>query len=190
MKKLLLITLLLSLTGLSQSLPAYLTIASWNIENLDGERKQEPVELARHLALTGAHVIALQEIHHTGPNLKNPRLEKALTQLDGEWDYRLFPNKPPNEKARLCGVAWNKNVVTPVGESFRVPIVDDPSDEFPIWHRHPHATKFRSTTSGKTDFLLISIHQKSNGRPKGKDEFFTRRQRALEGKTLMEALPV
>lgn len=181
--------LLLSLAGLSQTGTRYLAIASWNIENLDGERKQDPDQLARHLALTGAQVIALQEIHHTGPGMSNPRLERALAQLDGDWDYRLFPNKPPNEKARLCGVAWNNKAVTPVGESFRIPIADDPNDDFPIWHRHPHATKFQSATSGKTDFILISIHQKSNGRPRGKDEFFTRRQRALEGRTLMEALP-
>ena len=190
MKKVILLLLLLSIGGLSQPDSHRLVLASWNIENLDGERKQNPDQLARHLALTGAQVIALQEIHDTGPGLSNPKLEEALAQLEGDWTYRLFPNKAPNETARLCGIAWDKKAVTPVGESFRVPILDDPSDDYPIWHRHPHATKFRSIMSGKSDFILISIHQKSNGRPKGKDEFYTRRQRALEGKTLVEALPL
>ena len=187
--------LLLSLCCLSsaQSSPDTLVIGSWNIENLDGERRQEPVKLARHLRQTGADVLALQEVYDSGPGLSNPRLQKVLDELNktpGQaWTYRLFPNKPPNEKARLCGVAWNQKMVEPVGDSWRIDIKDDPTDPYPIWHRHPQATKFRAIGQGRTDFVLISIHMKSNRRPKKKGEFFTRMQRAEESRTLVKQLP-
>lgn len=187
----LVLLLLLTIIAVAQP-PRYIVVGSWNIENLDGHRSQAPEALARHLALAGADIVALQEIHDTGIGLSNKRLDRALKLLNQEgeeWQYRLFPNKPPNEKQRLCGIAWNARKLEPVGEPLRLDITDDPNDDYAIWHRHPHAMKFQVRGDQMTDFVLIPIHMKSNRRPKGKDEFFTRRQRGLEASTLAEQLP-
>lgn len=190
-KCLVLIALLATLAAADT--PRRLVVGSWNIENLGGQRQQSPEEIALHLGLTGAHVIALQEIHDTGDGLSNERLAEALEALSSQtqqnWTYRLFPNKPPNEEQRLCGVAWNQDIVEPVGEPLRLEIKDDPEDDYPIWHRHPQAMKFRVKGEALTDFVLISVHMKSNWKPKGKDDFFTSRQRELEARTLVEQLP-
>jgi predicted extracellular nuclease len=192
MKNLALLLLLLTILADAQP-PHRLVVGSWNIENLGGQRTQSPEQLAVHLRLAGADIIALQEIHDTGPGLSNGSLEVALRELSREpgqsWTYRLHPNKPPRETERLCGVAWNQEVVEPVGEPLRIAIKDDPNDRYPIWHRHPQAMKFRVLGQSETDFVLISIHMKSNRRPKGEDDFFTRMQRALEARTLVAQLP-
>ena len=171
---------------------ATLVLGSWNIENLGGQGQQKPAALARHLRLAGADVLALQEIHDTGPGLSNRRLDQALRLLNQErgqdWAYELYPNKTPNDTQRLCGVAWNRARVRKLGSSFRIPIEDDPSDDYDIWHRHPQATAFGAVEPGLTDFVLVSLHHKSNRRPKGKAANFTRLQRGLEAQTLVAQL--
>ena len=169
----------------------YVKIGSWNIENL-GKRNfgQNPKALAEHLQLADVDVLALQEIHDTdGVNATrtNKKLDetfKLINANDGhDWKYILFKNKTPNDKSQLCGVAWNAKTVAKTGEVLRLTIADDPSDDFNVWDRHPHAVKF-STKSGKSDFVVVSLHMKSNvdGVMKGK------KQRKLEAELLVGQL--
>jgi predicted extracellular nuclease len=180
------------LCGLTSAQAEQIVLGSWNIENLGGQREPSPLELARHIGLVRADILAIQEIHDTGPGLSNTILDQVMLEMNKaphqNWTYRLFPNKAPNQTQRLCGVAWNQATVEAVGESYRIPIEDDLQDPYPIWNRHPYATQFRTRRSQGSDLVLIPVHMKSNRRPKGKSESFTREQRALEAETLVQSL--
>lgn len=122
----------------------YLKIGAWNIENL-GARDfgQNAKALAEHLHLAGVDVLALEEIHDTDNNAStrtNAKLDEVfalLNQQPGQnWEYVLFANKDQTDKSQLCGVAWNKAKVSKVGNPFRIPVADDPNDDFNSWDRH------------------------------------------------------
>lgn len=169
----------------------YIRVGSWNIENL-GDRRcgQHPKALVEHLMLASVDILALQEIHDTDnkaetyTNYKLSSALKELNQIDGhDWEYELFPGRDTQETARLTGVAWNKARVQKVGESFRIP-VEYAHEE--TWKRTPYAAKF-TRGEGKTDVVVISIHQKSN-RPIPGIETEVLRQK--EAEALVAKLPL
>ena len=167
----------------------FLRVGSWNLQNL-GERDwgQHPKAIAELLYLSGVDVVALQEIHDTDgvvPSRTNTRLNQAFETLSKEahhqWKYVLFPKRDPMDVVQLTGVAWNQQRCKMVGRPYRVPVKYGRSEA--IWKRHPYAVKFQ-TEPGKSDFVLICVHMKSN---RG-DERFGRAQRLLEAKALTKAL--
>jgi exonuclease III len=150
-------------------------IATFNIEHL-GKRTpgQQPIALAEHFDLSGADIIALQEIYVNATGMddtatpfdeskRNEQLDIAFAILnkegDTDWKYEIFPNRTSGDTSQLCAVAWNAKRVGREGAAFAIPI--DHPDESKLWDRRPHAVKF-STGSGKTDFVLIPVHMKSN----------------------------
>lgn len=168
----------------------HIKIASWNIEHLGKrEPKQEPKAIAEYLMLAGADVLALQEIYDTDDNVAtrtNEQLDKTFALLNEQghqWEYVLFANKKATDTSQLCGVAWNKKKVNKVGEPLRIEVKDDPKDDFSSWDRHPHAVKF-SAGNGKTDFVVICVHMKSNV----DGVQFGAAQRAFEAKALVAKL--
>lgn len=179
----------------------FVTVGFWNIEHL-GKRTpgQRPIAIAEYIAASGVDVLGLCEIHDTvaGDERRNNTLDTAFAILneepDVEWKYELFPKRAPNDPKQLCGIAWNEKQVSRVGETYRIPLSDDDDDEFYLWDRHPHAAMF-STGNGRTDFVVIPVHMKSNVRPRDEsramgrsgDEFGSE-QRKLEAELLVGKL--
>ncbi len=159
-----------ALTARSANAADYVKIGSWNIENLGrpplpGRPGQAPAAIVEHVRLSGVDVLALQEIYDTDdvPETRtNGKLDAVLRGLnDGagqDWDYVLFTERTDTDaRGQLTGVLWNKARVTKLGEA-AVPV------EFATpqtWKRLPWAVQF-SAGAGKTDFVLIPVHMKSN----------------------------
>lgn len=166
----------------------YLRIGSWNIQNL-GDRGwgQHPEALADLILLAGVDLLVLQEIHTTdgsGATRRNDRLDDALAIVDRHsgqsWQYELYPKRHQHETERLIGVAWNSQRVTKE-ESYRIPVSYASSA---TWNRTPYAVRF-TTRSGKTDFVVVPLHMKSN---RGGAEA-ARGTRAQEAQALVAKLP-
>jgi predicted extracellular nuclease len=157
---------------LSGSPPAladeWMTVGAWNIENLgDRSAGQHPKALAEHLQLVRVDVLALSEIHDNDGNpatRTSRKLDDTFailnTRPENDWEYVLFPKKARNDIKQLVGVAWNKKRVQKVGAPFRIPVVSS-TPGFHLWNRHPYAVQF-SAGSGKTDFVVVPLHMKSN----------------------------
>jgi len=167
----------------------FFRIASFNVEHLGSRTPgQRPIAIAEHIDLSGANAIALQEIYVTNEisdNASTPfdesrrstELDTAFAILnqegDTDWKYELFPNRNPNDKSQLCGIAWNAKVVERKEAAFPINITGPNPNK--IWDRRPHAVKL-SYVGGKTDIVFIPIHMKSNygsaanGRDKRKQE--------------------
>jgi hypothetical protein len=150
----------------------FFRIASFNIEHLGSRTPgQQPIAIAEHIDLSGAIVIALQEIDATDvetndPNTpfdesrRNVSLDTAFAILNQEgstdWKYELFPNRTPGDTTQLAGVAWDAKVITRDGAAFAIPVSGSG-----IWDRRPHAVMYRYGT-GKTDIVVVPVHMKSN----------------------------
>ncbi len=169
-----------------------LRIGSWNIENL-GERNfgQNQFAIAEYLQLSGVDVLALQEIHDTdgsGAPYRNGRLDQVVALLneqhEAEWKYQLFPKRDEDETKQLCGLLWNEKRVKKIGEPLRVPLDHEHGT---LWDRHPYAVKFQAAGTGKSDFVLISVHMKSNVSNPG-DALTPVERRAHEAEALADAL--
>ncbi|MCO6459177.1 MAG: lamin tail domain-containing protein [Pirellulaceae bacterium] len=176
-----------------------LRIGAWNIEQLGSPDyrsqpargvAQQPADLAAHLLLARVDLLALEEIGDTDgrdTTRTNATIDETLrimNQTGGQdWTYRLLPKKDLSQTYQLTGVAWNRRKVVLVGEPWRIPVRDDPDDQLDPWQRHPHALKF-SAGEGRTDFVLIPVHMKSNV-----GGAVTVEQRALEARALIEQLP-
>jgi predicted extracellular nuclease len=167
----------------------HIIVGSWNIENL-GERSwgQHPKALAEHIDLSGADVLALQEIHDTdGDDARrtNEKLDETFEELNTrpghDWRYLLIPKRHEDETFQLTGVAWNGKQLKKEGE-LRIP-VSYASDY--TWNRQPHAIKLSMVGTPKADFILIPVHMKSNwdGKQLG------RRARRDEARALVAKLP-
>lgn len=180
---------LVLLAALCQPLWAqeYVRIGSWNIEHL-GSRQygQHPLALAQHILLAGVDVLALQEIYDTDGDASartNERLDEVVEVInrhDGQdWTYILFPKRDPHETHQLVGVAWNRERVQ-LRDEMKIP-VEYGSPE--TWKRHPYAVKFQ-VADGKTDFVMIPVHMKSNFN--GED--IGRQTRAAEAAALVATL--
>ena len=180
---------LLLLWDLSPCAAQYIHIGSWNIENLgDPEGQQVPAAIAQHIQLAGVDVLALQEIWDTDnkpKSMANDKLSKAIAQISRDtgqtWKYRIFANRTADDVPRHTGVAWNSDRLT-IGKVFRIPVTFANEE---TWKRVPHAVEF-SAGEGRSDFVLIPIHMKSNYRIEGLPAPMELRR--LEAAALNEAL--
>lgn len=170
----------------------YLNVGSWNIEHfgkMNDENDENQYAIAQHLELAGVDVLALQELYVTGDHYTNSHLRAALDLVQehtgNQWDYEIFPNRNPNDKSQLCGVAWNAGKLTKA-KVVAIPVETKATTELGdlwLWDRKPRAVKFE-TEPGKTDIVIVSLHMKSNV---GRRHIVTR-TRHEEAKTLMEHL--
>lgn len=181
----------------------FVKIGFWNIEHL-GKRTpgQQPIAIAEYIDGSGIEVLGLCEIHVTDEaqnRLSNEVLDTAFAILNQEpacdWKYELFRKSGSGKTAQLCGIAWNAAHITKDGESFEIPVSDDVDDEFFLWDRHPFAAKF-SAGNGRTDFVVIPVHMKSNVRPSDPNRAqgrsgaeFGAAQRELKALSLASKLP-
>lgn len=171
----------------------FIRVATWNIEWLGRPDKRNGVaqkaeDIAEYLKRSHADAVCLNEISHDTPGdgpWANQTLTAALQllqeQTGHQWKQILFRKEDPNEKDQLLGVIWNTARLKLIGEPFRIPVRRVGKGEF--LRRHPWAVKF-SAGEGKTDFVLIPIHLKSNlgGRE------VTAKQRGEEAKAIVRAL--
>lgn len=188
---------------------ATIRLGSWNIEHLGSpafrakpnqDKAQHPKDLAAYIRHARVDILSLQEITAdaeappgTAAGLKTSKtLTETLQILNmnpgNEWKHLLFPKQPPEATSALkfeqqwVGVMWNAAKVSPVGEVFRVPVSNKSADGGRLWDRNVYAIKF-SAGKGKTDFVVIPVHMKSNrggAQPK---------RRAEEAKELVKKLP-
>ncbi len=181
--------LFLAMAGTFAGAEDQLRIGSWNIQNL-GERAwgQHPKALAQHLWLAGLDLLVLQEIHETDgvpQRMGNKKLDEVFRLLNArsqaEWTYRLLPKNDPKDGRRLCAVAWNRKRVRLVGAPLRIAFKEADRE---VWRRPPYALKF-SAGEGRSDFVLIPLHMKSNH--DGAER--ARRMRAREARALAAVLP-
>jgi endonuclease/exonuclease/phosphatase family metal-dependent hydrolase len=140
-------------------------LASWNVENLGKRGGQSPGGVAEQILLSGADLVALQEIWDLDGEdgtASNPILTRAMRLLGkstgSPWRYLLFPGRDPTTPGQHCGVAWNTGKLTLVGRPHRIQVAYANAD---TWKRHPYAVQFRAG-EGKTDFVAIVLHMKSN----------------------------
>lgn len=189
--------------------PARIRVGAWNIEWLGnpGSRSggakgvvQDPKQLAEHIADSGVALLALQEIvtKERGSPIRSREIEAvidALTASSGAgWKYVLFPGRQRGDQ--LTGVMWDSRRVTaldehggpldPLAQPWPAPIAEGrASTGGVIWARPPHAMKFRagSADSGRTDFVVISVHMKADY----KGDFAS--HRLEEARALLAALP-
>lgn len=169
----------------------YLKLGAWNIENL-GDRTvgQFPAALAEHVLLSSVDVLALEEIWDNDSDetrRTNTKLDDVFRRVNEDaghdWAYLLFPKRDPLDTRQHTSVAWNRQRVTLVGEPYKVPV------EYAFeqtWQRTPYAVKF-SVRDGKSDFVLIPLHMKSNYRDEGEPDPVHVRQR--EAEALVAKLP-
>ena len=174
----------------------FIKLGSFNIERCGSRTPgQQPIAIAEHIDLSGANILALQEIDVTDTETddtatpedetkRNDVLDTVFALLnaegDTEWKYELFTNRTPGDTSQLCGVAWNAKVIKRETPAFAVPITGPNSDR--IWDRRPHAVKFQY--QDKTDFVLIPVHMKSNFGSAAQG----RRIRKLEAEALVSKL--
>ncbi len=175
-----------------------LTLGAWNIEHLGRSGDDtRPEDLADYIIAAQVAVLGLEEIYDTDGNAatqRNAKLDAALEHIKQKtgatWDYRLFPKAahetPAQQLEQLTGVAWNTNRVTLSGDPLLIPVSHGGTPPNDFWRRQPHAVKF-TTTMGRTDFVVIPVHMRSNSRRPGQtadpDEL-----RAAEVESLLEQL--
>ena len=184
------------LPSISLTAADFIKLGSFNIERCGSRTPgQQPIAIAEHIDLSGANILALQEIDVTDTEAddaatpedetkRNSVLDTVFALLnaegDTEWKYELFENRTPGDTSQLCGVAWNAKVINRDTPAFAVPITGSNSDR--IWDRRPHAVKFQY--QDKTDFVLIPVHMKSNFGSAAQG----RRIRKLEAEALVSKL--
>lgn len=190
-------TLVDFLRGQQPQAEAKVRIGAWNIEWLGypDRRKgpeQSPEHIGAYLLEHKVDVVSIEEVSAGEGTEAEPR-NKILTETMAwlkqktgqEWRYLLFPKLPGGEadfvKHQWTGVLWNTSRVKLVGDPFKIPVRRSEANK-EIWSRWPHAVKF-STGEGKTDFVLIPIHMKSNRGGEG----VTSEQRSEEAKALVRA---
>ncbi len=189
---------LLTLAPTRATLPATetkLRLGQWNIEWLGRpdmrgvNAPQEPEDLYRYIARAGVDLLTLNEISantQTAEGPGNKTLEEVFWKLsertDSRWKHVLFTKETgAADQDQLCGIAWNDKVVQRTDAPLKVPVRKKPQEK-DYWTRHPHAVKF-TTGPGKTDFVVITLHMKSN---RGGD--VTIAQRSAEARMLLSAL--
>jgi endonuclease/exonuclease/phosphatase family metal-dependent hydrolase len=184
-------------------------LGSWNIEHLGSassrakpnkNKAQTAEDLAFYIQHARVDVLALQEITAdldgppgASPDIKsNDTLKKALAILSkttgASWRHLLFRKEPPEPGNALkpeqqwVGVAWNSARVEPIGSPFRVPVANQTPAGGRLWDRNVYAIKF-SAGPGKTDFVVMPVHMKSNRGGSQAD------RRLAEAKELVRQLP-
>jgi predicted extracellular nuclease len=186
------------LTSAAVSADELIKIGSWNIEHFgESGSSQNAAAVAQHIALSGVDVLALQEIADTNGDaagLVNTKLDAVMAELnetDGnDWKYVLLPKRttPPEPADRRhtqhCAVAWNAKKFSQVSAPFRVGVAAANDD---TWKRDPHAVQF-TAKAGKTDFVLIPLHMKSNSSQSQQTGLEPAELRLLEAEALVEKL--
>jgi hypothetical protein len=194
-----------------------IAVGGWNIEYLgrpnqrDNSGKgvpQNPVDIAAYIKDSGVHVLGLEEIcadKEGGEPFRNQILDLAVQTLNSDvganWKYELFKARgskngfDTDSKARvqLTGIMWNEAVLKPIGTPFRVRMNAPkriPGEPI-LWTRWATAKKF-SADEGRTDFVIIPVHMKSNRPKQGESEEQAKERsiehRANEARLLVEAL--
>lgn len=144
-----------------------LTVGAWNMEWLGNTNRRhdqpDPEVVANYIRNSHAQVLGLEEICETQPGtLNNVILNQTVGLLSANgahWQYRMFDSH--TERGQNTGIMWNADVVT-ASDSFEIPVDHgESSANLKKWDRAPYATQF-STGKGKTDFVLIPVHMKSN----------------------------
>lgn len=163
-------------------------VGSWNIQWLGnakaGKRQpQDPGDIAAYVAAGKVDVLGLAEISATsnagnGP-ARNQTLDDAFQVLNAsgaKWRYVLFEKRPGARapEDQWTGLAWNEAVVTLTGGPWRLDVTVDAKKEDDIrarfdsleketivLSRWPYAVKF-SADAGKSDFVAVPVHLKSN----------------------------
>jgi hypothetical protein len=193
--------LLFSEGGYSQVFCRDITVGAWNIQWLgmpsmrSGTGKnvaQKAEDIADYIKTSGVQLLALEEICDDdgdpatiANNTLNTVVEILNEGTGANWKYILFPKRKDGDVEQHTGLMWNAKIVTAVEPYYRIEM-NLPSDELDkpfYWNRWPHAMKF-STGEGKTDFVIIPVHMKSNFGGKKK----AREQRAEEAEQLTAAL--
>ncbi len=178
-----------------------LTVGAWNIQwlgipsmrsGIGKDVAQKAQHLADYIKKSGVRILALEEIcddDGVPATTTNRTLDTVIEILNegspANWRYLLFPKRKADDEEQHTGLMWNAKAVTAVGEPYKIGLKvppDGPDKPF-YWNRWPHAMKF-STGEGKTDFVIIPVHMKSNYG--GANE--ARKQRAREAQQLTEAL--
>ena len=170
MRRLLPLILFCSVTLQAQQV---VRIGAWNIEWLgfaqnrgagNKDVPQKPSDIADYIIRSKVDVLGLEEITRTGPGDMNETLIKAFDivgKRTGQvWRHVLF-NKRNGDLNQRIGVAWNTEKARIVGNPFRIDVPADTPAGGTIWERNPHAVQFRFG-AGKTDAVIIVLHQKSN----------------------------
>lgn len=168
----------------------HVMVGSWNIEWLGRKDQrgsgveQAPGDLAKYIKGSGVDVLAMQEISATHRDASGAARNRildaafaALSSTGARWKYVLHEKRPgsSNEQDQWTGAAWNETRVTQTGGPWRLPIQIDAAKEASlraalgaasesdvvVMARWPQAMKF-SAGSGKTDFVLVPLHLKSN----------------------------
>lgn len=171
-------------------------IGAWNIEWLGtpGSRSgpakniaQKSESLAEYIEAAKVDVLALSEIATTvdGPPPTNDTLTAAFAEIDkrtgSHWRHQLLPAR--SGRNQNTGIAWNERAVTAVGKPVLLtPDKEESGQSKPLWSRPAYGQMF-TMGAGKTDFVVIPIHMKSDYG--GKFDA----HRADEARELMEELP-
>ncbi|QOJ13882.1 MAG: hypothetical protein HRU75_04160 [Planctomycetia bacterium] len=149
-------------------------VGGWNIEWLGtpGSRsgpaknvEQTADDIADYILASGVNVLTLQEIaSNEGDDAwTNSTLTRAFQIINvrtgAKWTHKLAP--ATTGRNQQCGIAWDAAVVTPVGEMKPAASKGPQVDGATVWSRPPPGLMF-SAGSGLTDFVVISIHMKSN----------------------------
>jgi predicted extracellular nuclease len=119
--------------------------------------------------------------------MTNTKLDDVLRRINADpghdWGYLLFPKRNALDAMQHVGVAWNRKRLTLVGEPYKIDVAYALGE---TWNRTPYAVKF-SAREGKTDFVLIPLHMKSNRTEDGAPEPVVVRTR--EAEALVDKLP-
>lgn len=190
--------LLLALLLATAAQAEEIRIGAWNIEWLgrpdmrsgpSANVNQTPDDVSAYIEASGVDVLSLEEICVEADH-QNSTLRTALARLSqrtgNRWKHVLFPKKG-GEATQWTGLAWNTARVQAVGEPFKLPVRNVSSDGFNLWKRHPQGMQF-SAGPGKTDFVLVPLHLKSNRRDDPGDN--PAKQRGQECQALVEILPL
>lgn len=135
---------------------------------------QDPAALADYLMASRVDVLALEEISDTDGrtgertnNILDQTFALMHSRNAGDWSYVLHAKLAPSDTTQHVGIAWNRARVSLLGQPVRVPVAH-PKYPHPkqdrllsSWVRQPYAVKF-SAGRGRTDFVLIALHMKSN----------------------------
>lgn len=185
-----------------------IVVGAWNIEYLGVPSRrestgkgvlQEASDIAKYVKDSGVSLLGVEEVCVDGkdtPGLTNSSLDETVKIINADsaaaWKYKLFKSKG-KARQQLTGLMWNEAVLTPVGEPYRLPMqVPEPQVGQPVyWKRWATAMKF-STGEGKTEFVIIPVHMKSNRPARGESAEQAREKsiehRAEEARLLVKAL--
>lgn len=149
---------------------SFVQIASWNIEHLSGQpredRRQSAYALADHIEMAGVDLLALQEIYltptdevvrlfenqppipsHAESERRNSDLDVVChlleEHLETPWRYLILPNRSAGDRSQLCAVLWNTEKLQL--NSVRALDVLHSVDGKSLWDRKPHLLSFKSS---------------------------------------------